>query len=627
VGAAASLVASLVGSVPLSAQVEVAEASILQLQEAMSAGRTTSVEITRAYLARIEQYDKGGPTLNAILRLNPDALAEAQAADAERARSGPRGPLHGIPIVVKDNYDVRGLPTSAGSIALANVMPVDDAFQVRRLREAGAVILGKSQMHELAGGITTRSSLGGQTRNPYDLTRNPGGSSGGTAVAVSASLAAVGWGTDACGSIRVPASQNNLVGLRVTKGLSSIDGILPLSHTQDVGGPIARSLKDLAVALDATVGHDPADPATRAVVGRTLPRFVDALDPGALRGARLGVLASFFGSGPEDERASRVVQTAVDEMVGLGAEIVRVEIPGLETWIERAVVMGDEFKWDFMDYLAGVPNAPVRSLTELLDLGLVDEELVGYLRQLDRPTERATPEYLTALAARDALRRTVTDLMDAERLDAIVYPTMLAIPAHVDDQQLGSNCRLSSTTGLPALTVPAGFTPQGLPIGLELLGRAFDDARLMALGYAYEHATAHRKPPPAAPPLVNGRAPAPLVFQVAANAEGWSGVPDNPAQVSVMFTLDLIRGTLAYEWEVRGVSADQVNALVLRSTDEVGTVSVLAHMAGPGETAGSGILTLNAATRARLEGGTVHLDLFTGPHPLGAARAPVRPPY
>ena len=224
---------------------EVFEASIPDLQEAMSDGRVTAVQLVDAYLARIAAYDHGGPALNSMIRLNPNARAEAEALDQERALVGVRGPLHGIPVIMKDNYDVAGLPTSGGSIALAGMIPPNDAFQVAKLREAGAVILGKSNMHELAYGITTISSVGGQTRNPYDPSRNPGGSSGGTGAAIAASFAAIGWGSDTCGSIRIPASHHNLFGLRPTKGLSSIDGIIPLSHTQDVASSLQTTIDAL----------------------------------------------------------------------------------------------------------------------------------------------------------------------------------------------------------------------------------------------------------------------------------------------------------------------------------------------------------------------------------------------
>jgi len=239
---------------------EVAESSIADEQKAMTEGRVSSKDLVQAYLSRIEAFDQRGPRLNALITLNPNAIKEAEALDRERAAKGPRGPLHGIPVIVKDNYSTSDMPTTAGTVALLGFVPASDAFQVRKLREAGAVIIGKSNLHELASGITTVGSAFGQTRNPYDPSRNPGGSSGGTAAAIAASLAAAGMGSDTCGSIRIPSSVNSLVGLRPTKGLSSIAGIVPLSVTQDVGGPLARSVADLAAMLDATIGEDPADP-------------------------------------------------------------------------------------------------------------------------------------------------------------------------------------------------------------------------------------------------------------------------------------------------------------------------------------------------------------------------------
>src|SRR6185436_16036061 len=256
---------------------DVAEATIDQPQQAMAAGQVTSAQLVDLYFARIDAYDKTGPKLNAILWLNPRARAEAEALDRERAARGPRGPLHGIPIVIKDNYDTADMPTPAGSKALDGAMAARDAFQVRKLREAGAVIVGKTNLHEFARGITTISSLGGQTRNPYDPTRNPGGSSGGTGAAVAANFAAAGMGSDTCGSIRIPAANNNLVGLRGTQGLSSRTGIVPLSSTQDIGGPIARSIPDLAVMLDAVVGADPADASTAVSNGHIPPSYRAAL--------------------------------------------------------------------------------------------------------------------------------------------------------------------------------------------------------------------------------------------------------------------------------------------------------------------------------------------------------------
>lgn len=239
---------------------EVHEATIAQLQSAMADGRTSALLLVDAYLARIAAFDARGPALNAILRINPQARTDARQLDAERRAGRVRGPMHGVPIILKDNFNTSNMPTSAGSLALAGHQTADDAFIVKRLRDAGAVILGKANMHELAAGITSISSLGGQTRNPYDPRRCPGGSSGGTGAAIAASFAAIGWGSDTCGSIRIPAAFGSLVGLRPTQGLFSRAGVMPLSHTQDIAGPLARTVADLAVALDITVGADPADP-------------------------------------------------------------------------------------------------------------------------------------------------------------------------------------------------------------------------------------------------------------------------------------------------------------------------------------------------------------------------------
>ena len=376
------------------------EATISDLQSAMAQGRLTSVDLVDAYLARIDAYDHRGPSLNAIVRLNPRARADAAALDAERKAGRVRGPLHGIPIILKDNYGTRDFPTSAGSIALAGMQTPDDAFQVQKLREAGAVILGKSNMHELASGITTISSIGGQTCNPYDPDRAPGGSSGGSGAAVAASFAAIAWGSDTCGSIRIPSAVQNLFGLRPTKGLSSIHGIVPLSHTQDVGGPLARTVRDLAIGLDATVGPDPADTATRILDGHALPRFVDALDSTALRGTRLGVLTAHFGTETDDAEGTRVVRASLEKLRARGAEVVDVAIPELDSLINRASVIDYEFKYDLIDYLAGVPNAPVKSLGEILDRGLYHTALEAGFRRREAQGTRDGEAYRAALARR-----------------------------------------------------------------------------------------------------------------------------------------------------------------------------------------------------------------------------------
>ena len=370
------------------------------------------------------------------------------------------------------------------------------------------MILAKSNMHELAAGITTVSSIGGQTCNPYDPDRAPGGSSGGSGAAVAASYAAVAFGSDTCGSIRIPSAVHNLFGLRPTKGLSSITGIVPLSHTQDVGGPIARSVTDLAIVLDATVGADPADTATRILGGRQPASFVAALDSTSLRGARLGVLTEHFGTEADDQEGTRIVRAALASMKARGAEVIDIAIPGLDSVINRAGVIDYELKFDLMDYLASIPNAPVKSLAEILDRGLYDVALDPQLRRRERTGARDSDAYRSALAQRTVARDMVVAFLETNKLDALVYPTVRRKAALINEPQRGANCQLSAVTGLPALSMPAGFTPDGLPIGVELLGRPLADTRLLSLAYDYEQSVHPRRAPSTTPPLGRRACPA-----------------------------------------------------------------------------------------------------------------------
>ena len=300
----------------------------------MRAGKVTSRQLVEAYLDRIRKYDKAGPNINAFIALNPHALETAAALDEERRTKGDRGLLHGIPIVVKDNYATEDMPTTAGSKSLEGFETHRDAFMVKKLREAGAVIVGKTNLHELAYGITTISSMGGQTRNPYDPTRNPGGSSGGTGAAVAASFAAAGMGTDTCGSIRIPSSNNSLFGLRGTMGLSSRSGIVPLSMTQDIGGPLARTVTDLAIMLDATVGYDADDPITEDGRGHIPRTYLSWVGPRELGDTTVGILTPLFGTTPEDEEVGRLVRDAVKQFADIGASVVEVQMPGLDDLLQ-----------------------------------------------------------------------------------------------------------------------------------------------------------------------------------------------------------------------------------------------------------------------------------------------------
>jgi Asp-tRNA(Asn)/Glu-tRNA(Gln) amidotransferase A subunit family amidase len=589
---------------------DVAEASIAQLQEAMRAGRVTSRQLVEAHLARIAAYDRSGPRLNAMSVLNPQALAAADALDRERAAGRVRGPLHGVPVVVKDNFETVEMPTAAGSIALATFHPKSDAFQVARLREAGAVILGKTAMHELASGITTISSATGQTKNPYDLTRNPGGSSGGTGAAVAAGFAAAGLGSDTCGSIRIPASHNNLVGLRGTRGLSSRTGIVPLSSTQDIGGPLARTLADLAVVLDATVAPDPADPTTDAVKSRMPPRFTESLRRGRMKGVRIGVLKSLFGA--DDEEGSAVVRKAVEAMTKLGAEAVDVAVPGLDDLLRDSSVINSEFKFDFAEYLVSRPGSPVATLADILEHGLYSASLEANLRRRAGMERRDTDAYRRALIKRDSLRRAVIASMDEHDVAALVHPTMRRAPARIGEPQPGSTCQLSASSGLPALSVPAGFTDDGLPIGVEFLGREFSEADLLAIAFDFEQSEARRRPPFSAPPLAAGKPPGPLTFDV---VEGEGG-----ADVRIRFSFDPLTSTLTFDARLK----EEVLLVGLHRGGPDANGALLFRLVEPGATTGSGVLTLNAPAREDLYAGKLYVQGYTRARPTGAWRAAIR---
>lgn len=614
---------------PAALPFEVTEASIMQLQQAMAAGRTTAVALTDAYIARIKAYDHAGPAINSMIRLNPQARADAAAMDAERAQGRVRGPMHGIPVILKDNFDTKGLATSAGSLALAAHVPQSDAFVVKKLREAGAVIIGKSNLHELASGITTISSLGGQTLNPYDPMRCPGGSSGGTSAAVAASFAAIGWGSDTCGSIRIPAAFASLFGLRPTPGLFSRDGIVPLSMTQDVPGPLGRTVTDLAIGLDVTAGPDPTDPATDVMEGRPLPRFQDALDPGALRGARIGIFRPYFRGAEPDIADS--VRAAVRAMAALGAEVIEVDMPDFDDAIagSRAILL--ETRFDLMDYLSRPGGAPVRSLTEIIEKGLLDRQLESRHLSADTATARNSPAHRAVLQRQAQLRARMVAFMDSLRLDAIAYPTIGQRPVLVGAPQTASSCALAAQAGLPAIAIPAGFTSDGLPIGLELLGDPFTDARLVAFAYAFEQAYPRRRPPPTTPALINGRAPANVPFNVAGGPAA-SGM-------SVGFTFNPTTSELAWSARTTGVDAAKVTAVVIRRQDVVrdatgqamgpapaGRRRVIARLLGPEMISASGRLRLFGDDLEAYRAGALSVALFTDAGADPVAEPAIRPP-
>lgn len=487
----------------------VEEASVASIRTAIAEGSTTCAEVVAASLDRIRAYDDAGPRLNAVLAVNEEALRTAAALDERYAEEGFAGPLHCVPVLLKDNYDTADLPTTAASAALAGAQPPDDATTVARLRDAGAVVIGKANLHEFAVTGVTASSLGGQTLNPYDLTRTPGGSSGGTGAGVTAGFATVGTGTDTVNSIRSPSSANSLVGLRPTRGLVSRDGIVPVSSTQDAAGPIARSVADVAAVLQVMAGHDPVDPATDVLVGRDLPDYVAAVGQQALPGARIGVVTDFLLEGELYEPVNAVVEQARADLTAQGATVVDVDLGATAAELSAAYdVQRFEFEPLLEAYLA-TTDAPVRTLEEIRALGQLHPTVESFLATADETGDgRTSAEYAQRLTGIAGFRDRVLTLMDAQDLDLLFYPMQSRLVEPVAEQmQRDRNGILAALTGFPALTVPGGFTaptadaPLGVPVGVEFFARPFDEPLLLAAGRGFEEATGHRQPPLSTPPL------------------------------------------------------------------------------------------------------------------------------
>lgn len=487
----------------------VEEATIAQIHQAMEAGRLTSRQLVELYLARIEAYDKQGPAINSLITLNPKALERADELDAAYLRSGFVGPLHGIPMIVKDNYDTADLPTTAGSLSLAGSLPPDDAFQVQRIRQAGAIVLAKSNMAEFAFSPyhTVGSALPGHTRNPYALNRVPAGSSGGTGAAVAANFGTAGLGTDTGNSIRGPSSHNALVGIRSTLGLTSRDGIAPLYLDRDVGGPMARTVEDAALILEVIAGSDPADPWTSQGDQHKAASYTEFLSPKGLQGARIGVLRQVSNKPTTDPEVLERFDQALEALRDAGAEVLdpvhipeQDDIPSGERWCPR-------FKADFETYLSSLgPTAPVKNLKEVLASGRFHPLVQASLEYFEGISEgpETHPECLRARANQEKLRAGVRRVLTEHRLDAFVFPTWGNPPRLIGDLNTPHNDNsqdLSPHTGFPALTVPMGYVRGDLPVGLQMLGDAWSEPTLIRLAYAFEQATRHRKAPSTVPSL------------------------------------------------------------------------------------------------------------------------------
>jgi amidase len=509
ISAASASTVFLEGEAMSASKFSLVEASVADLQAAMTKGAITSKALTQLYLARIAEYDRAGPKINSIIELNPDAIAIAEALDGERKSKGTRGPLHGIPVLLKDNIATADkMSTSAGSLALMNVKPPRDAFLVKQLRDAGAVILGKTNLSEWANIRSTRStsgwsSRGGLTKNPYALNRNTSGSSSGSGAAIAASFAAIAVGTETDGSITSPASVNGLVGIKPTIGVVSRNGVVPIAHSQDTAGPMTRTVADAAALLTAMAGVDGRDAATKSAEGKIVD-YTKSLDANGLKGARIGVARNFFG--PND-RLHAVMEAALDVMKAQGATLIDCEVPNADKYGDSELeVLLYELKTDLNAYLAEfAPQAAVKTLADIIAyneknratmMPYFSQELFVRAEAKGDLTEKA---YLDALANNHRYSREegIDKVMRESKLDAIVAPT--GQPAWLTDYVNGDSSGATFTSpaavaGYPHITVPMGMLA-GLPIGISFVGGAFSDATLIRFAYAYEQASKQRRGP------------------------------------------------------------------------------------------------------------------------------------
>jgi amidase len=487
------------------------EATVAEIHAALAARRLTCTQLTRLYLDRIAAYDAQGPALHAIITVNPKAIEVAAEMDRSyQASPASVGALHCIPVILKDNFNTVDLPTTGGNVSMKTSVPPADAFTVARIRKAGALILAKANLQEFARGGMSISSLGGQVRNPYDLSRTPGGSSGGTGAAIASNFAVLGTGSDTGQSIRSPASANNLVGIRPTRGLVSRSGVIPNSLTQDEVGPIARTVTDAALLLEVMVGYDPADPITAFGKGRIPRSYAQLLDPGSLKGARIGVMTNLFGAAERHREVNQVMDGVIARMVGLGATIVRFDLPAYDVFAPVVSTSQFEARTVMDRYFSALgPQAPVKSFAELIaaKTSAVQKTLEAELAVVDGMNSEA---YKERTLNRDKLRLAVAARMADLDLDAILYPLQKILVASVTaEDQLERNGTLSNGTGFPAVTFPGGFSapttsaPLGVPVGAELLGLDYSEAKLLGYAFAFEQASGLRKPPKSTPPLPN----------------------------------------------------------------------------------------------------------------------------
>jgi len=493
------------------AHFEVEEATIAQVHDAMRERRLTCRKLVESYIQRINAYDKNGPAINSIVTINPDAIKDAEELDRRFAQAGLTGPLHCVPMIVKDNFETKGLQTSNGALAFAGYAPSEDATQVARVKAAGALVLAKSNMAEWAFSPveTVSSILPGYTKNPYALDRVTAGSSGGTAAAIAASFGLVGFGSDTGDSIRGPSSHQSLAGIRSTMGLTSRAGVFPLNTRADVAGPMARTMEDAVKVFQVIVGEDPRDPATAAARERPIPDYGRSLDRNGLKGAVIGVLHEAYERDSTDPEIVQIFMRALEDLRRAGATVVDpAKVEGLEVKRQSGAKPCMGFKYDLNHFLADRRGlVPVADLAAILKSGKFHPSTQKRLEDSENgPANGPDSEACRADDAyREQFRQSVIRTMDRLNLDAFVYPTWSNPPRLIGDLNTpaGDNSQVfSPATGFPAINVPMGYSRGGtLPVGMTFYGRAWSEAQLIKLAYAYEQATMHRRPPTSTPPL------------------------------------------------------------------------------------------------------------------------------
>jgi Asp-tRNA(Asn)/Glu-tRNA(Gln) amidotransferase A subunit family amidase len=482
------------------------EATVDEIHDAMEAGELTSQELVEGYLDRIERYDRDGPELNSIITINTTAVDRAADLDEQLEHDGFTGPLHGIPILVKDQVETAGVRTTFGSVACTDYVPETDATLVSQLKEAGAIVLAKTNLPDFAAAYFGFSSVNGQTKNPYDLERDPGGSSAGTGSAVAANLGTIGLGEDTGGSIRVPSANCNLFGIRVTTGLVSRSGLSPIVPRQDTAGPMARTVTDMTHLLDALIGYDPQDSWSGTTARIDVDSYTNYLNEDGLDGMRLGVLRDRFGTddAPDAKPVNAVVEDALETMRKAGAELIDpVSISTVEKWIDETEVYGYYGAIHLDGFITERDGIPYDSLSDIVDDGAYHEDLglLEAIAQMDVDPEEELDFWRSSLG-QETFRQDIMDTFAANDLDAIVFPDVQVVPPAISDlgekyttANFPTNTPIGAQSQCPAISIPGGLTDDGLPVGVELLGKPYQEHHLIEMAYAYEQIAEPRSPP------------------------------------------------------------------------------------------------------------------------------------